>query len=176
MPNWCNNVLVVRGKRDKLEEFRAYASGMECKEKEMAKRIKEENIRPLEEEQFIPVPDDVERHSDPNLMSDEMYKWRNENWGTKWGFCNVDEPRDGGEALIYGFDSAWSPPEPLVRKMGEMYPELEFVLMYYEPGMSFKGKLRIRDGKTVEDNHEKVFDVEDVNHGVLEKMVDEELQ
>jgi len=81
------------------------------------------------------------------------YEWCIENWGTKWGFCHVevfDEDIENG-CVEYGFQTAWSPPIPLVKKMGEMFPELAFQLRYWECGAAFQGVLTIREGKVVDD-------------------------
>ena len=82
------------------------------------------------------------------------YEWCIEKWGTKSGFVEpklVDEfdTRDGIIELLYLFDSAWSPPEPLIRKMGEMFSKLDFELRYFEGGVGFNGMLRIDKGKVV---------------------------
>jgi hypothetical protein len=45
--------------------------------------------------------------------------------------------------------TAWSPPVPLIAKMGELFPKLEFVLRYKEEGMDYKGKMVIKNGVTL---------------------------
>lgn len=84
------------------------------------------------------------------------YEWCIQNWGTKWGFVEpilADEFNNGNDTaeLLYVFDSAWSPPEPLVRKMGELFPGLVFELRYFEGGVGFNGMLCIERGKEVFD-------------------------
>jgi hypothetical protein len=44
------------------------------------------------------------------------------------------------EDLSYSFDSAWVPPKPLIKAMGQMFPELTFTLSYEEPGLNIKGQ------------------------------------
>jgi len=79
------------------------------------------------------------------------YGWASDKWGTKWGFCEVDLARESLEGddgfLTYTFDSAWSPPIPLVKKMGSLFPKLMFELEYSEPGMAFKGDYVVHRGK-----------------------------
>jgi len=75
------------------------------------------------------------------------YTWCHDNWGTKW---NVDAEIQGtpkDEEVTYTFDSAWSPPELVVKKLAKMFPTLNFHHHYEEPGMCFEGELIIKKGK-----------------------------
>jgi hypothetical protein len=74
------------------------------------------------------------------------YKWCCDNWGTKWGIVEPVLEYTSSRALHYRFDTAWSPPVPLIAKMGEKFPKLDFVLRFYEPGMGFRGKMVIKKG------------------------------
>jgi hypothetical protein len=77
-------------------------------------------------------------------------EWCIENWGTKWGFCDVERqvrPR----SIKFEFQTAWSPPIPLIKKMGEMFPKLEFTLWYYEGGGGYSGKYHIKNGEINEE-------------------------
>jgi len=88
----------------------------------------------------------------PDGYNNGGYTWCHENWGTKW---NVDADIQGDpveECVDYTFDSAWAPPEPIVKKLGEMFPTLAFHLKYNEPGMCFEGDLEIIGGKVTLDN------------------------
>lgn len=46
------------------------------------------------------------------------YGWRNHNWGTKWNACDT-EILDKDTIV---FDTAWSNPDPIMEKLGEIYP------------------------------------------------------
>ena len=73
------------------------------------------------------------------------YEWCCNNWGTKWGLCNAEGfINKEKKRIFYNFDTAWSPPEPLVRKMAEMFPELEFTLKFWESGMGFRGTTKYK--------------------------------
>lgn len=90
------------------------------------------------------------------------YEWCGSHWGTKWGFCDMfNKPesvdfKDKDSEISYSFESAWSPPTPLVYKMGLMFPKLKFVLRYEEPGMAFKGKFVMDKGKVIGDVSENL--------------------
>ena len=80
------------------------------------------------------------------------YEWCCANWGTKWGLCEVSGViYKEKKKLVYNFDTAWSPPEPLIKKMAEMFPQLEFALKFWEGGMGFKGVIKFK-GKDILQN------------------------
>ena len=45
------------------------------------------------------------------------------------------------------FDTAWSPPLPVVRKAAELFPSLSFELRYFECGDGFNGLFCCREGE-----------------------------
>lgn len=57
----------------------------------------------------------------------DWYSWSIQNWGTKWNACHV-EIEDSSEHgyLEITFNTAWSAPVPVLRKMVEMFPKLSF--------------------------------------------------
>ena len=92
------------------------------------------------------------------------YNWCCDNWGTKWGFCEAivadySVDKEDGE-IFYEFDSAWSPPVPVIVKMAEMFPTLTFDLRYFEQGAAFNGVLRCEKGEVTEDKVQNLHGVE----------------
>jgi hypothetical protein len=91
---------------------------------------------PFEEQKKVPQPD--------NAYDRAGYHWCIENWGTKWNayydteweFLAEDE--DFTVAQL-DFQTAWSPPLPIIDAMIDKYPELKFEFRYYEQGMQFQG-------------------------------------
>jgi hypothetical protein len=86
-------------------------------------------------------------------FNDGGYDWCLRNWGTKWGICHsklIDTNFDIGKAL-YRFDSAWSPPTPVIHKMSLMFPNLTFTLKYWECGCAFKGTYKAQNGNIIKD-------------------------
>jgi hypothetical protein len=59
---------------------------------------------------------------------------------------NLSLPED---ELYYEFNTVWSPPIPVIKKMGEMFPYLNFELRYFEGRMNFNGILIIEGGKII---------------------------
>ena len=71
---------------------------------------------------------------------DNWYDWQVNNWGTKWDINNeihVDDFHDEGCTLV--FQTAWSPPEPIVHKLQEMFPDVTFYGGYIGEGWEFAG-------------------------------------
>ena len=61
------------------------------------------------------------------------------NWGTKWDACDVGVEYEDDEILALTFKTAWSPPEGVIEKLKEKYPDLSFSCFYDEPGMEVAG-------------------------------------
>ena len=71
---------------------------------------------------------------------DNWYDWQVNNWGTKWdikGDVEINDIDDETCSLV--FQTAWSPPEPIVVKLQEMFPDLTFYGGYIGEGWEFAG-------------------------------------
>ena len=172
MPNHVECHLKVSGDPTILREFVEFARGpggtsVDDKQKD----------EPLSAHKFIPVPDEFWHNEylcqdcghklrNPadlfpkcpecgGRMQDAYnrggYEWCVQHWGTKWGLYDIqvtDAEPDAGY-LTYCFQTAWSPPEPVVRAMAKRFLALTFDLSYYEGGMGFQGHLELEGGETV---------------------------
>ena len=161
MPNWCENELSVAGDPERVKAFRETVKGEE----------------PLDTNKLIPYPEHFRSLDEATHRWDEEhpvvdgklpegvtwadrpqdgfnqggYEWCLENWGTKRGFCDVEVADEWEGRVEFTFSTAWSPPRPLIKKMGEMFPDLDFELRYYEGSMGFQGSLLSRKGQVVQD-------------------------
>jgi hypothetical protein len=72
------------------------------------------------------------------------------HWGTKWNACYFD-PLDNttDQRAVIGFDTAWSPPVPVIMELSRQFPKLAFTLRYWECGCGFRGILRVKAGKVL---------------------------
>ena len=143
MPNWCTNILSLTGNRTSIDKFKQMATSGE------------EGV--FKFQNLIPMPTDKERQleeskecylrkfttpgQEENSLEDAWYHWRVHNWGTKWDLDEeaVQEILEDENCLILEFDTAWSPPVPLVEAICKLFPQLEFQLEYYELGNFFAG-------------------------------------
>ena len=71
------------------------------------------------------------------------YDWRVANWDTKWDINakDVEWSDEESDYISFEFDTAWAPPEGVVRKLRDKYPDVSISWFYDEPGMEFAGYL-----------------------------------
>jgi hypothetical protein len=58
--------------------------------------------------------------------SPTWYEWSINNWGTKWNACGYEADTDYSGRDKLCFETAWSAPHPIIKKLSEMYPEIKF--------------------------------------------------
>ena len=137
MPNWCENDLTVEGPTEVIEEFLKFAAGES----------------PFDFDRFIPYPEEFRRLDEVAEAWDREhagrpdydwrarpkdgfnsggYDWCVANWGTKWPASRVElegpVSRYPGKTaeVVFHFDTAWSPPKPVIEKAAKLYPALRF--------------------------------------------------
>lgn len=190
MPNWCENRLTISGVKQGLEIFREYAQRdeellcfdvfvpypEEFKNKDriakafgaMRDAITDAMVAgAVSDEGILMILQKAVGLSQGLYVQDGFnsggYTWCCNHWGTKWGCC-YGELHMSGDDLVYVFDTAWSPPLPVVVAMGKMFPALRLELEYAEPGMAFRGNLIMEDGEVMEEiceNYNPCDDEED---------------
>jgi CRISPR/Cas system-associated endonuclease/helicase Cas3 len=169
MPNWCNNSLIVDGPIDDVNSFIEFVKGSDNE--------------PFLFDKVIPYPDEYKvldeatnrwmkenpeksfSEAPPDGFNQGGYEWCVANWGTKWELVGVNAsdvnvtPIDPTKATVsYDFDTAWSPPLPVIEKAGELFPTLRFSLEYEEPGMAFQGQFIVEEGRVALDHCEEYED------------------
>jgi len=122
----------------------------------------------------IPMPKDVFRGGLTNVIEKQLkregkkgwHEWCCDNWGSKWGVYSVrlykNLPPVSVEAIKklvgkkepttkirYCWQSAWSPVDPVVSKLSEMYPDLKFTYTYLDEGMGFGCIVEYRNGEAI---------------------------
>jgi hypothetical protein len=148
MPNWCENILLVRGDKEEVQRFAEVA----------------ENGTIISFEALLPTPSEIQKNG-------TQYDWRIENWGTRSEAeecVDISECEDenGDYDLVSRwlggvyFWTAWSPPVPLVKKVAEQFPTLTFYLQYYEPLAGYAGECRAK-GTDILLDIDYYFDTED---------------
>jgi hypothetical protein len=61
------------------------------------------------------------------------YEWACNNWGTKWNACEFSmEEYSGGSTARFSFDTAWSFPEPIAKRLSQRFPMLHFAWKLYD--------------------------------------------
>ena len=149
MPNWCYNRITVYGDSDTVDQV-----------KEIHKIFSDDQpfnqIFPIPDFKTIPnkegqLPKLEQRKNDKGEIiwetynfpdgknDDRWYHWCIANWGTKWDLSELHIEYEDDEQLELTFNTAWSPPEGIVEKLKEKYPDLSFTCFYDEPGMEVAG-------------------------------------
>jgi hypothetical protein len=119
MPNNITNRLTIICDNDRRREILE------------AIKLEKHGLGSIDFETIIPPPSDIYRG---NVGSKEvklygentLLAWSAANWDTKWnsyGYENFPEYSGGSEICFY---TAWNRPEPIIQKLSEMYPDVQF--------------------------------------------------
>jgi len=150
MPNHVTNKLTVTGPECNICRMKNAVCGRE----------------PLDAQRIIPMPFPLSTVSAPNddkelaaafqaeYGAPDWYHWCHQNWGTKWGFYEVEEWKHKREFYEFSrsreiksdsirFLTAWSPPLPLIREIARNFPQLTLTLEYIDEGMGFAGEFTV---------------------------------
>lgn len=151
MPNWCNCDLMIEGNENKIQDLFSFVKG----------DIPESNeeISLFDFNKIIPMPSSLMISSPPqekdmiiakeNLEKygyTDWYDWCKANWGTKWPASDILISKEKINNIYkITFNTAWSPPFPIIEKLGQMYPDLLFIFHYFEPNMLFAGRFIVQN-------------------------------
>ena len=133
MPSWCENDLIVRGDKEELKKFEDFVAGND----------EDGEAKAFTYMKVIPRPKEEDKN---------WYAWNSTNWGCKWDVTDATFERKRS-SLFYTFCSPWSPPVPVIRKLGTLFPKLYIRLEYFEGGVGYSGRLVYDKGVEVEDSY-----------------------
>ena len=126
MPNWCYNKVSITNNSDdnsKLQKVKEFLYSD-------ASDDTEENV--FDFNNVVPEPKEAE----------DWYMWRVNSWGTKWNSSCAEITYEDEETLEYQFDTAWSPPEPIILQLREKFGDDVHISAFYdEPSMECAGYL-----------------------------------
>jgi hypothetical protein len=143
MPNWCQNELTIKATQSEIARF--------------LNAVRSEDSR----FDFNTISPQPETFGTGDTIK-ECYEWRYKNWGTNhpiddsglWISPGSVSPDTGQFQIDLCFDSAWTPPIPLIREASKRFPTLEFYLEYFElDGCFFEGVYQVRNGITLMERH-----------------------
>lgn len=86
--------------------------------------------------EFIEKYKDMDYESKITII--DSYDWNTENWGTKWNAETISFQK-GENYISIEFETPWSPPIPIFRKLEEKYPDVAIHFNYCDPLMGFAG-------------------------------------
>ena len=138
MPNHCSNRIEISGEPKDVKIVKKFLKSEE--------RIFDiNNIRPMPkelEDTNSPTrePDSFESRRLRKLYGvDNWYEWTKNKWGTKWNSYNIEIDNEDDEFIVYKFDTAWSPPEPVIFALRNKFPDVGITAFFDEPGMEIAG-------------------------------------
>ena len=153
MPNWCSNDLTITTKTPK--QFTKLIQG-----------ITNNSDQPFDFNRIIPIPKELEETTAPNRVNEkemiakygysDWYNFCCAKWGTKWNACDVDLQLTSPTSLSISFNTAWSPPTPVIEAIAEKYPFADITLSFYEEGMGFAGEVFFSKGKMVYEEEQEI--------------------
>ena len=149
MPNWCYNRITVYG-NEQTEKIKEVEKIFESKTPfndifpmpDWKNTPNENGELPVLEQHKHPETGKVvwETYNFPDGKNDDRwYDWRLQNWDTKCEASEVEIDYEDSEILRVTFDTAWSPPEGVMTKLREKFPDVSFQCFYDEPGCESAG-------------------------------------
>lgn len=136
MANIVENHVYIDAIDEKLNEILEFVKGPETYENGYVEEV------PFDFNKIIPMPEEYNEGS-------KWYYWRIENWGTKW---NASGGYSDG-AGYFMFDTAWSTPVPIIKRLSELFKDIEFSVRYADEDFGYNvGEYTYMNGRLVESN------------------------
>lgn len=77
----------------------------------------------------------------------DWYGWSVENWGTKWNAYEFELVDQEPDKLVIRFQTAWSVPVPVLQRLVELHPRLNFVAVSFDECWNFAACTTVEQGK-----------------------------
>ena len=150
MPNWVYNNLSIEGTEEAIAKVKAQLNKPIVKQYGEDKEATTYSNPIFSFWNILPPPEDkldeyfgTHGFADGKKQGESEYNWYNFNnakWGTKWDVAISDDEKWGeteitGESathISYRFNTAWSPPLPVIEELSVQHPELTITLEYEE--------------------------------------------
>ena len=118
--------LMTTGKEDMVDKWFSYPQSMD--------RYKDKTEKELSD--YMVVGEEIFNIA-LQYGAIDWYDWRITNWGTKWNACDTEiESCDDGCLELY-FYTATHGAVPLIKKLVEMFPDLEFHYSYADEVIAY---------------------------------------
>jgi hypothetical protein len=70
---------------------------------------------------------------------DNWYDFNRQAWGTKWNAGDTSVSAKTDTSVDFTFQTAWSPPVPIIEKLCELFPDIEMEWLFFDEGWGFAG-------------------------------------
>jgi hypothetical protein len=144
MPNWCDNVVVIKGDRQSIKTVKetlqeagnvfSFNGVSECPPALLHTSAPNRNEQSAE-------------FNTKKYGSKDWYDWCNSNWGTKWNASDAHITMTDDDQVAYAFQTAWAPPIPVYEKLAKMFPNINIFINYDESGSDFSGWRYYKNGE-----------------------------
>ena len=147
MPNYCNNVVEIRGPQKvvkalvdhRLDFMKIYPYP---KDLDIVAGRSGADDSPEQIQLVAAEKSNLAKYGYKN-----WYDWCVSEWGTKWNAggsdnadMQIDFDEDGDDSIaLFQFDTAWAPALGVLQKLRDDHPELSVECRYHEPGVGFMG-------------------------------------
>lgn len=163
MPNWVRNTLTISGDADAVARVVEQVGAPYEKLLTHYERGEDGAVRLVEEVGKVEMPFsfwNITRPSD-DIMGDyntpangsapenNWYAWNNTNWGTKWDACEVEVVDNIPGNFVVRFETAWSPPYPVIADLAAQHPGVS-VWLEWEEEQGFGAEVDFSEGEPVE--------------------------
>jgi len=142
MPNYCYNNLYITVEDNKQLD-------------KIIQGITNNSEQLFDFNRIIPIPEELANTSAPNRTNpitlrdkygfSDWYEWRCANWGTKWNASEVELNLETPEQIYIKFQTAWSPPIPVIKKIAEMFP-FAYLTLDWEEESGYYGRTEFAKG------------------------------
>lgn len=140
MANECSNFITIKGDKDLIQIF----ADSYLKKEENGNYSLDFNI-------IAPIPDDCEND----------YDFRIHNWGNRWDGTNGYVTIYDDNEIFIDVTTAWSPCEPITKRLISLCPGLYIYHEYYEGGCGFIGWIEHQPDEDPEDFEQIDYNYED---------------
>lgn len=169
MPNWVTNTLTITGSEQAVQKVKTQLNQPFTKNWGEGEKTEVYSNPIISFWNIVKPPEDkldeyfgTHGYADGKEQGNTKYNWYNFNnneWGTKWDIAVPDGESfsettlvvtGNPEEVVYGFNTAWSPPIPALDALAEQHPEVEITLAWEEE-QGFGGTQMWADGSTWEE-------------------------
>ena len=189
MPNWVYNYLDIAGSKEDISAIKTQLNQPFTREHDQwnpeTQQMEKKDTtysNPILAFWNVIKPTNLESYNGPQpkhepdkpiaFDSDHWYDWNVRNWGTKWDVGVHDEDKypeteitnESEDSIGYRFNTAWSPPLPVIGEMSVQYPNLTFTLSYEEE-TGWGGEILFVNGNgaEIESYENKCRDCDEIN-------------
>jgi len=154
MPNHITNILTIDGPLGRVKEiYKAISpAGAPPAEGEAAEQPEIDSpFKPASRKELAVRMKDLEEIDFAKIIPPpegeyDSYNWNIANWGTKWNA--YDQEKTDANTLV--FNTAWAMPEPVIRALSEMFPDVTVKIKWADEDFASNcGEIHYEGGREV---------------------------